>query len=403
MLPNQKNAWLTEGLQSDFEDFLPIASKEAKSSKSADVQVIFKTYSLGISTNRDKIVYDYSTENLRLRVDNFLTAYNSEVTRWIAAGTPKDVDAFLNYTEIKWSRNLKSELKRKRKAVFDEATIRPALYRPFDREWLYTGHIAVDEEGATSSYLPRTNADLNNALICLSNPGDSKPFQTLMTNCLPDLHLTGDTQCFPLYTYALDGRIRRDNITDWALGQFQTKYGPTVTKQGIFYYVYALLHHPDYRERYKENLKRELPRIPLVDGGDGTVFQTYVTVGAELAALHVGYEDAAEYPLKEEVAKDVPFSWRVTKMRLSADKTAVKVNDSLTLTGIPPEAFGYRLGNRSALEWVLDQYQVTTDKRSGLVSDPNRADAPDYIARLVRRVVTVSMETQARVGRLPGL
>lgn len=130
-------------------------------------------------------------------------------------------------------------------------------------------------------------------------------------------------------------------------------------------------------------------------------FRAFVSIGAALAALHVGYEQAAEYPLTQTVNKDVPFSWRVTKMRLSKDKTAVIVNEALTLGGIPPETWAYKLGNRSALEWVLDQYQVSTDKRSGIVTDPNRADDPEYIVRLVRRVVTVSVETARLVASLP--
>ena len=242
-------------------------------------------------------------------------------------------------------------------------------------------------------------------------------------------------QCFPLYTYALDGKLRRDNVTDWALAQFQDKYGPDVTKRDIFHYVYGLLHSPEYRERYKENLKRELPRVPLVGravegedspqppimgeqdenqaellqtpappllGAGGTSpFRRFAAAGAALAALHVGYEQVEEYPLTAVVNKDVPFSWRVSKMRLSKDKTAVVVNESLTLTGIPPQVFEYKLGNRSALEWVLDQYQVSTDKRSGIETDPNRPDDPEYIVRLVRRVVTVSMETVKIVQALP--
>lgn len=137
--------------------------------------------------------------------------------------------------------------------------------------------------------------------------------------------------------------------------------------------------------------------------GATDLFRAFADTGATLAALHVGYEDAAEYPLTQHVNKDVPFGWRVTKMRLTPDRTAVKVNDSLTLAGIPPETFDYRLGNRSALDWVLDQYQVTTDKRSGLVSDPNRPDDPEYIARLIGKVVTVSLETVKAVAALPPL
>ena len=146
-----------------------------------------------------------------------------------------------------------------------------------------------------------------------------------------------------------------------------------------------------------------LLRLPRIGERGASPFHAFVAAGAALAALHVGYEQAEEYPLTQIVNKDVPFSWRVTKMRLNKDKTAVVVNEALTLAGIPPEAFDYRLGNRSALEWVLDQYQVSTDKRSGIVSDPNRADDPEYIVRLVRRVVTVSIETARLVAGLPAL
>jgi predicted helicase len=174
-----------------------------------------------------------------------------------------------------------------------------------------------------------------------------------------------------------------------------------ISKRDIFHYVYALLHHPEYRARYAENLKRELPRIPLVASNE--TFWALVAAGEQLAALHLGYEQAPEYPLQWIENNDLPFSWRVQKMRLSPDKTHLVVNASLTLGAIPPEALGYRLGNRSALEWLIDQYQVTTDKRSGLVSDPNRANDAEYIVRLVGRVVTVSVETVRIVAGLPPL
>jgi predicted helicase len=206
------------------------------------------------------------------------------------------------------------------------------------------------------------------------------------------------SQCFPFYTYSEDGSNRRENITDWALKQFQEQYGPEVTKRDIFHYVYAVLHSPQYRERYAENLKRELPRIPFVDR---EAFPIFVETGAHLADIHLNYERAKEYPLQWIENRDVPFSWRVTKMQLSKDKTQIKVNESLTLGGIPAECFEYRLGNRSALEWVIDQYQISTDKRSGITSDPNRADDEEYIVRLVGRVITVSVETVKLVKALP--
>ena len=222
----------------------------------------------------------------------------------------------------------------------------------------------------------------------------------LMINVIPDYLPQGGSRCFPYYTFDENGTNRRENITDWALSQFQTRYGPEVTRWDIFHYVYAMLHHPQYRERYAENLKRDLPHIPLLHGKEA--FLACVTIGRQLMDIHLHYEQAKEYPLAWVENQDVPFSWRVEKMRLTPDRTAVIVNESLTLAGIPQECFQYRLGNRSALEWVIDQYQVSVDKRSGIVSDPNSLDDEEYIVRLVGRVVTVSVETVELVGELAG-
>ena len=174
-----------------------------------------------------------------------------------------------------------------------------------------------------------------------------------------------------------------------------------MSKRDIFHYVYGVLHHPAYRAKYAENLKRELPRIPLCD--DAATYAVLTATGAQLAELHLNYESAPEYCLRWVENKDVPFSWRVQKMKLTADKSAVVVNPSLTLEGIPGQALNYKLGNRSALEWIIDQYQIKTDARSGLVSDPNRADDEEYIVRLIGRVVTVSVETQTLIDALPPL
>lgn len=206
-----------------------------------------------------------------------------------------------------------------------------------------------------------------------------------------------------LHTYDEDGSNCCENITDEALVQFQQHYGAKLrqaqllSKWDIFCYTYALLHHPIYRERYANNLRRELPRIPML--GDGTVWQTLVDVGRRLVQLHLDYEQVAEYPLQWVEKQGVPKTMRVEKMKLTRNKDAVVVNDTLTLTGIPAGCFDYRLGSRSALEWVLDQYQVKTDTRSGMTSNPNRDDDPEFVARLVGRIVTVSVETVALVAQ----
>ena len=207
------------------------------------------------------------------------------------------------------------------------------------------------------------------------------------------------TQCFPFYIYDKEGANRRENITNWALEQFQTHYqDPKITKWDIFHYTYALLHHPHYRQRYAANLKRELPRIPFAPE-----FHPFATAGKRFTEIHINYEQQPEYRLKHIENKDLPIDWRVEKMRLSKDKTQIKYNDFLTLTGIPPETFEYKLGNRSALDWIIDQYQVSTDKRSGITNDPNRLDDEEYIVRLIKQVITVSLETVKIVKALPDL
>ena len=217
---------------------------------------------------------------------------------------------------------------------------------------------------------------------------------------IPDFDLAFEkNQCFPFYTYDEDGTNRRENITDWALERFRTHYqDDTITKWDIFHYNYGLLHHPDYREKYEANLKRDLPHIPLVKD-----FWGFAEAGARLADLHVNYESQPEYELKFIQNPDAQLNWRVEKMKLSRDKTSLIYNDFLTLSGIPPKAHDYRLGTRSALGWVVDQYRVKTDKRSGIVNDPNRADDPQYIVKLIGQVITVSLETVDIVENLPPL
>jgi predicted helicase len=204
-------------------------------------------------------------------------------------------------------------------------------------------------------------------------------------------------QCFPFYVYDEDGTNRRENITDWALQRFRGHYeDDSITKWDLFHYVYGVLHQPEYRETFGENLKLELPRIPFM--GD---FRAFAEAGKRLGELHVGYEAVEPWPLHWQYAEGEPLSYRVEQMRLSKDRATLVVNDSLSLGAIPPEAFDYRLGNRSALEWVIDQYRVKVDKRSGHVSDPNRPDDPEAIVRLVGQVVRVSVETAAIVAGLP--
>ncbi len=400
--PDERYTWITEGIQQDFTSFLPFGSKQAKSSQSHDLQVIFMFYSSGVKTNRDIWVYDFDSRLLTERIKRFADIYNGDVDRWKRRGLSSiTVDDFVTYDDklIKWSENLKNELKREKYAQVNASHLRKTTYRPFSKKWLYYDATFIDRPGLFKRFFPALESEAENITICVPGLGDRKGFGCLATNTLPGMDLAFEkVQCFPFYTYAEDGSNRRENITDWALRQFQEKYGAQVSKWDIFHYVYAMLHHPVYRARYAENLKRDLPHIPLLKST--TAFETCVRIGKALMELHLRYEQARQYPLKEIENRDVPFSWRVEKMRLTPDKSALIVNESLTLAGIPQACFAYRLGNRSALEWVIDQYQVSTDTRSSIVSDPNNLDDEEYIVRLVRQVITVSVETVRLVEEL---
>jgi predicted helicase len=405
--PDRKNSWLSEGIKHDFDEFIAIGSQDAKAIKSSLMNienVIFYKYSLGVSTNRDNWVYADSLEDIKTKIMLFCDTYNTELERWKRGNRPKDILQFVTNDEkkIKWSSLLLDKFRRDNYAEFDEDKIRYSQWRPFTRKFLYFDTLLIDAPTLQQNFFPTTQTQKNNLIICLTGSSSEKPFLVIITNYIGDLHLSSSgcsTQCFPFYTYDKNGTNRQENITDWALKQYQNHYqDTTITKWDIFYYIYAVLHHPHYRERYAANLKRELPRIPFAPQ-----FHPFVIAGKRLAEIHINYEKQPEYHLKHLENKDLPIDWRVEKMRLSKDKTQIKYNDFLTLTGIPPAVFLYRLGNRSALDWIIDQYQVTTDKRSEITNDPNRLDDEQYIVRLIKQIITVSLETVEIVNNLPDL
>jgi predicted helicase len=389
--PDQNHNWLTEFLRPDFASFIPVGSRTAKQARARSVETIFKEFGLGIKTGRDNTVYDFNDQKLLSRVTSFAEVFNGEVQRYRRKGRPKDVDSFVDYREIKWSRNLKRFLTNSRTITIDTDELTDSLYRPFVRKRLYFGEILIDELGRNKYFFPTARKDANVAL-CATGVGAERPFATLMCDVVPDLNFFGPgsvPQWFPFYTYSDDTNTRRENITDWALEEFRLHYkDSSLTKWNIFHYVYALLHHPLYRDLYAANLKRELPRIPYVPD-----FRAFAEIGQRLADLHVNYDQQPEYPLEKIEAPNKTLDWLAERMKVSRDKHSLIYNEFLTLQGIPSEVLEYRLGNRSALEWIIDQYQVSTDKGSGITSDPNRIDDPQYIVRLIGQVVTVSLET----------
>ena len=358
--------------------------------------------------------------------------------------------------QVKWSRDLKQRpLRGTRIRVRPQGKLRRCTYRPFHKEASLLDRVLIDEVSLSGSYFPDPRKRPKSTHFRDRPAGDRKPvYVCLWRRTIVDLHLTGpgcSTQCFPFYTYAEDGTNRRENITDWALERIprplqrpqhhqvghlplrlcraasprvpralrrqpQARTAPHPVcgrqlhlRQSAVASASQKQIPPDARGasrlRAARNDKGEGDRVKEGDPAkaDATVFRAFVKAGQRLAEIHVNYEQQPEYPLKQVEKAGEKLDWRVTKMRLSKDKTTLTYNQFLTLSGIPPEVYEYRLGNRSALEWVIDQYQVSTDKRSGIVNDPNRADDPQYILRLIGQVVTVSLETVKTVKSLPRL
>jgi predicted helicase len=400
IFPDSKYSWLTAGMNKSFESFIPIGTKESKSSKALETKTIFKLFSLGVATNRDSYVYSFNISELQQRATVFTDIYNTAVDR-LKRGVELSNLTDVTDRRIKWTRQTKASLSNFQYHDYDDGHIRISLYRPFTKKYLYYDSFWNEEQYQTHRIFPTHDSEADNRAICVPALG-SKQVAFLMTNLIPDLNFfAGSTpiQFFPFYIYDEDGSNRQENITDWAIAQFQAHYKDNrISKDDIFNYIYAVLHHPQYREKYSANLKRELPRIPFAPD-----FRAFAKAGKELANIHANYEGQAEYKLTWIEDIDARVNYRVEKMTLSKDKTQIIYNDFLTIGGIPAETFEYRLGNRSALDWVIDQYQVKTDKRSGITNDPNRLEDPQYVIRLIGKVITVSLETMKIIKSLPEL
>ena len=263
---DKKHTWLTEGLDVEFDTFIPMGSKEAKNTK--DRKTIFNLYSLGVATNRDILAYSFDLALLQERVHTFIEIYNTAVDRKLRHNPKAPVESFIDTTDprIKWTHRVKASLKSLALSSYEDAHFRAALYRPFCQQYLYFDHFWNERRYQQHRILPTPETESENRIICVSGIGSNKPFQSLMVDVIPDLHLTGDSQCFPFYTYNEDGTNRQENITDWALTEFRNHYGDdTISKWDIFHYNYALLHHPTYSEKYEMNLKRDLPHIPFAE------------------------------------------------------------------------------------------------------------------------------------------
>jgi predicted helicase len=382
--PDKTHNWVNL-TTNDFETLMLLASKETKAAKTAEKErAIFKLFSNGINTARDGWVTDESSGVLAEKVSFFIEQYNKH------GQSEKTHEAI-----IKWSRNLKVKLVRGEREPFKKSQIVPYAYRPYFNNFLYQSELMIDELGQ----LPAMCRG-DNWLIAMPAAGD---FRCLATDRACDFHFIGDSRVLSLYRYDEAG-ARQDNITDWAVKQFAAHYADEIgkgkssrkiTKEAIFHYCYAVLHDPLYREKYAQNLKREFPRIPYYKD-----FWQWAAWGEQLMALHIGYEAVEPFALSRTDQPDAKAraAGLQPKALLRADAAAgsITLDTETTLRGIPPAAWTYKLGNRCAIDWVLDQYKEKKPKDPTIREkfDTYRfADYKEKVIDLLMRVTTVSVET----------
>jgi predicted helicase len=379
-----KGNWINQ-TDNDFDSFLLLVDKEVKAGRSEEA--VFKIFSRGLETGRDEWVYDFSKSNLSEKVKFLINNYTSCLNK----------STFDNLV-IKWDRELRRYLSSNVNKVFNPKQIVFAVYRPFVKKNIYFDRHFNRMPGLLFQIFPSDSLKLNLG-ITVSDTRFRAFFSVLAINKLPDLHLcaTEDAfQCLPLYRYDENGD-RIDNITDWGLTQFQTHYKDSkITKENIFHYTYAVLHHPAYRTKYELNLKREFPRLPFYED-----FHQWAAWGKALMDLHLNYETIEPYGLQrvEIATKDSP------KAKLKADKTngVISLDDNTQLIGVEAIAWEYKLGNRSALEWILDQYKEKKPKDPTIAKLFNTYKFTDYkeqVIDLLQRVCTVSVKTMAIIHQM---
>lgn len=451
---NEKADWLNQrdGL---FDSFILLGDKKE------NYQKIFAIFSSGDVTARDSWCYNASFYSILHHMGIAIATYNEETKKCLGLKTVEEVIAKVNddATKIKWDKNLYKSALKGIEYTFDKEKVRLALYRPYFKQWLYYDKAFNWTQSQLPKLLP--TPDIKNRLICISGIGGTKDFTATITDCIPDFQFQFNSQCFPLYWYEENKNpqtslfddaetnryIRRDGITDWILKEVRNRFGGTkaITKEHIFYYVYGLLHSKQYRERFADDLKKSLPRIPIVDNVQD--FMAFYKAGKTLADLHLNYEQGINTPATEQgagtyselsaqaqrtlgviVTGDIDIwqdEWTeetyqyfaVEKMRfakvrdengkLIADKTRIIYNSHITIENIPLKAYEYIVNGRSAIEWIIERYAVTIDKASQIKNDPNawsrEHEQPRYILDLLLSVIMLSCQTVDIVNTLPKL
>lgn len=432
--PNEHGDWIR--LRNDaFDSFIPL---EPEKKFDLRTQTFFNTNVIGVSTNRDAWVYNFSKNAVTSNMQRMIAFYNEQQKAFALAkqkNSKLNVEEFIDTdeTQISWTVNLKKDLEKGVNHCFRGSELKISLYRPFTKENLYFDKPFIERPGLSSQLFP--NPELENLVINVTGSGASKPFSLLISSSITNLDSIEKGQCFPLYYYEERKKqtlslfddnskgyyIRRDGVSDFILERAKKQYGKNVAKEDIFYYVYGFLHSPEYRETFAADLRKMLPRLPLVD--DVRDFWAFSKAGRKLAELHLNYENVPDSPEVLVMYNTIPqkelekamqsgkvndINYRVEKMRFPKKdrKDTIIYNSQITIENIPAEAYEYIINGKSAIEWIMECYRIKKDdKKSGIKNDPNDWSAevgnPRYILDLLLSVINVSVQTVEIVKGLP--
>lgn len=410
IVPNASGDWINQR-DPAYESFDALYTKNRE-------PAIFTIHSGGLKTNRDAWVYNFERNAIQGNLKRFFHAYDRALRN--SQGITEELR---NPRDISWSSGLEARFARGERLREEEISYRKVLYRPFVKQWVAFSSQLNDRQGKLKEIFPETSSQ--NFGIFLPAPGNSAPpFMVLATDHIVDLGGAGisGVQFLPRFTYSdndpqvlFEESFQQDNISDWIRDKYESHLGTRITKDQIFSYVYGVLHSPEYRKRFSANLRKQAPRIPVPGGIE--MFKDFCAAGSRLLALHLSYEQIEPFPLEWIESPSAPdvddwVKYRVSKMRYGGkpgawDKTRIRYNEYLDILGIPPEVQQYTLGGRSALDWIIDRYQLRTDGVSGHTNDPNEwaksEGNPKYIFDLIGRIVAVSLETNRIVDSLPDL
>lgn len=412
--PNSSHDWINQR-DPAFQKFIPLGDKETKSPDTA-----FMLYSQGLLTSRDAWAYNFSKAKLAGHMGRMIGFYNQQVKVVRRDGGRQDIEKVIDNdsTRISWSRALKNDARNGKTYEFKTGDIVESMYRPFCKQWVYFNRRFNEMVYQMPRIFP--TGGTRNPLICVSGAGAAKGFSALIADVVPNYDMHEKGQCFPRHAFSaeslggaagllpgMEDSGPKENVTDSICARFRSAYDNKASKADIFYYIYGILHSPEYRQRFEADLQKVMPRIPMAKD-----FQAFSKAGRELARWHLNYESVEPYPLKEfsdSLRLDPAKHYLVEQMRFAKkgreeDRTTVIFNSRLTLEGIPPETFQYVVNGKSALEWVMDRYQVKVDKDSRIQNDPNDwSTDPKYVVNLVKRIVRVSVESVKITRALPPL